>query len=72
MDLNDYLALLKISRAQAARELGCDPALLWRWCAGITLPGRHWWPRIQAWSHGAITADVPKRKEGEKEKVNNV
>ena len=61
MDINQYRALLGISQEQAAAELECDPSLMSRWCNGKLDPGRYWWTRIQAWSRGAITANVPRQ-----------
>ena len=60
MNLNDYLALTRITQVQAAEQLGCGRSLIHKWCSGRVTPGRYWWSRIQAWSRGAITTDVPK------------
>lgn len=64
MNINEYLALTGTTKTKAAAELGCSLSLVSRWCAGLTSPSRHWWARIQAWSRGAITTDVPRRASG--------
>ena len=60
MNLNDYLTITGTNQITAAAQIGCSRSLMSRWCAGKVHPGRHWWARIQAWSRGAITADVAK------------
>ena len=60
LNINEYRALHGTSQAQAADELGCSRPVMSRWCSGQKSPSRYWWERIQAWSRGAITEDVPK------------
>ena len=69
MNINEFLILMRITRARAARELECSRSTMTLWCDGKRRPGRDWWPRIQAWSRGAITEDVPKQQKKPMQKL---
>ena len=63
MTFAEYIAARGISSYRAARELHCDPATAWRWSRGIKRPNREWWAKLHDWSNGAITQDVPHKRD---------
>lgn len=55
MDLKAYRESRRVGAQAAARELKVNPATLWRWEKGITLPDRSSMTRIGEWSKGKVT-----------------
>lgn len=59
MNLDQYMKREGWSNRKVAKAIGCDRESVSRWRRGLTRPGRDWWSRLQEWSGGEITEDVP-------------
>lgn len=62
MNLDQYMRENGWSNRKAAMALGCNREQVSSWRRGLYRPGRDWWGRLQEWSGGAITEDVPQAK----------
>lgn len=65
MNLDQYMRQNGWSNRKAAKSLGCNREQVSSWRRGLYRPGRDWWRRLEEWSGGQITEDVPSAKNRE-------